>query len=108
MINQDTSTLKNTIINVVEQVSPWKRIPTSIDGVYIVKAPSNENNNTSTVFVEINPSVNGQPVKKRGLYLKNINEFNTFKEILSNTKVQDLLKVIMECYSNDYIEKIEI
>ena len=32
---------KKQLIKTVEQTSPWERIPTSVEGVFLVKAPEN-------------------------------------------------------------------
>ncbi len=80
---------KKILVKAVEQNSPWERIPTTVQGVFLVKTP--EHNNSQTVFVELNPSVQNQPIKKRGVYLKNPDEYDAFKELFDNPKVKDLL-----------------
>lgn len=97
---------KKILVKAVEQTSPWERIPTSVEGVFLVKTP--EHNNTQTVFVELNPSVQGQPIKKRGVYLKNTREFDAFHELLNNPKIKELLEVVSEYYSRHRVPRIEI
>ncbi|WP_455645003.1 hypothetical protein [Methanosphaera sp.] len=97
---------KKRLVKAVEQTEAWERIPTNIEGVFIVKTP--EQNNNQTVFVEINPSVRGQPIKRRGLYLKSKDELTSFLEILNNPKVNELLEVINKYYSKHNIPRIEI
>lgn len=59
---------KKILVKTVEQTMPWERIPTSVEGVFLVKTP--EQKNYQTVFVELNPSVNGQPLKNVEYILK--------------------------------------
>ncbi len=97
---------KNILIEAIEQTSPWERIPTTVEGVYLVKTP--ERNNHTTVFVELNPSINGQPIKKRGVFLKNTDEYNTFNRLIQNQKIKELLEVINQYYGKSHVPKIEI
>ena len=96
---------KKQLIKTVEQTSPWERIPTSVEGVFLVKAP--EHKNIQSVFVELNPSLRGQPIKKRGVYLKNSNEYEAFQELFNNQKVKEL-DVVSECYGKQRSPRIEI
>ena len=97
---------KKILVKAIEQTSPWERIPTSIEGVFVVKTP--EHNNIQTIFVELNPSIKGQPIKKRGVYLKNINELEAFQEIINNPKIHELLDTITQYYSRQSVTSIEI
>lgn len=97
---------KKQLIKTVAQTSPWERIPTSVEGVFLVKAP--EHKNIQSVFVELNPSLRGQPIKKRGVYLKNSNEYEAFQELFNNQKVKELLDVVSECYGKQRSPRIEI
>ena len=97
---------KKILIQTVEEAIPWERIQTNVEGVFLVKTPEQKNN--QNVFVELNPSVNGQPVKKRGIYLKNENELKAFIELLENPKVREVLKVVNEYYGKRKASKIEI
>ena len=97
---------KEILVKAVEQTSPWERIPTTVEGVFLVKTP--EHNNIQTVFVELNPSIQAQPMKKRGVYLKNLNEYNSFKKLLENPKVEELIEVVSEYYTKRDISRIEI
>lgn len=97
---------RQNLVKAVEQSSAWEKIPTSIEGVYIVKTPTH--NNCQTVFIEINPTINGQPIKRRGIYLKSIHEFRSIKKICANEKIEELINVINEYYSKKEIPIIEI
>ncbi|MCD7781763.1 MAG: hypothetical protein LUG89_03585 [Methanosphaera sp.] len=97
---------KKNLVKAVESTSPWERIPTTVEGVFIVKTP--EHNNSQTVFVELNPSVQAQPIKKRGVYLKNLHEYEAFKKLVENPKVEELLSIVSEYYTRGDISRIEI
>ncbi|MDO5851168.1 MAG: hypothetical protein Q4Q23_01620 [Methanobacteriaceae archaeon] len=97
---------KHALVETVENTSPWERISTTEDGIFLIKTP--ENNGNVTVFVEINPSVKGQPLKKRGVFIKNKEEYEIIKELLSNHKIKELLETINEFYCKQEIPKIEI
>ncbi len=97
---------KKILVKTVEQTSPWERIPTTVEGVFIVKTP--EHNNNQTVFVELNPSIDGQAMKKRGVYLKSISEYEAFCKLIRNPKIRELLEVVSEYYSKNKVTRIEI
>jgi hypothetical protein len=97
---------RQNLVKEVEQATPWEKIPTSLDGIYIVKTPTH--NNCQTVFVEINPSMNGQPTKRRGIYLKSLSELNEIRKICENEKIEELITVINQYYSKKEMPRIEI
>ncbi|RAP49404.1 MAG: hypothetical protein BZ133_07975 [Methanosphaera sp. SHI613] len=97
---------RQNLVKAVEQATPWEKIPTSLDGIYIVKTPTH--NNCQTVFVEINPSMNGQPTKRRGIYLKSLSELNEIRKICENEKIEELITVINQYYSKKEMPRIEI
>lgn len=97
---------KKKLVEAVEESIAWERIQTNVEGIFIVKTPTQKNN--QNVFVELNPSVNGQPVKKRGIYLKNKNELKAFINLLTNPKVEEVINVINEYYGKQKASKIEI
>lgn len=45
--------LENKIKDALKDVKAWQRVPTSVSGVYLVKAPGNAD--SDTIMVEINP-----------------------------------------------------
>ena len=97
--------IKN-LVKVIEESGEWERIPTTITGVNIVKPP--ENNNQQNVLVEVFPVHQGQIIKRKGVYIKNLEELEAFKEILLNPKVKELTEVISTYYNKKKITKIEI
>lgn len=87
--------LENKIKEALKDVRPWQRVPTSVNGVYLVKTPAD--NSKETIMVEINPlNERGSPMKRRGLFLKDTSEFSGFKGIFQNESVMDLLDAIEE------------
>lgn len=97
---------KKHLIRTIEETETWERISTNVEGLYIVKPP--ENNNKQTVFVEIVPTIRGQATKKRGIYLKNIEELESYKELLDDPKTKELTQIISEYYGKRKTPKIEI
>ncbi len=85
--------LESKIKDVLKDVKPWQRVPTSVEGVFLVKTPANDNR--ETVMVEINPlNERGTSMKRKGLFLKNTSEFDGFRGIFKNDKVMELLDAI--------------
>jgi len=85
--------LENKIRDALKDVKPWQRVPTSVEGVFLVKTPANDNR--ETIMVEINPlNERGTSMKRKGLFLKNTSEFDGFKGIFKNDKVMEVLDAI--------------
>jgi len=97
---------RQNLVKAVEQSTAWEKIPTSLEGVYIVKTPTH--NNHQSVFIELNPTINGQPTKRRGVYIKNVAELHSIKKICENEKIEELLNIINQYYSKKEIPIIEI
>mgnify|MGYP006987178354 CR=1 FL=1 len=77
----------------LENVEPWQRVPTSADGVYLVKTPNKSSN--SNILVEINPSTEqGKPLKRRGLFLRNKTELEMFINTINRKDLVVLLEGI--------------
>ena len=60
------------------------------------------------VFIELIPTVNGRPTKKKGLFLKTEEDLESYKDLLENPKTKELLEVISEYYGIKKTPKIEI
>jgi len=105
-----TKQLESKIKEALKDVKPWQRVPTSVNGVYLVKTPAD--NTKETIMVEINPlNERGSSMKRRGLFLKDDVEFNGFKDIFQNESVMDLLGAIKKIAGkekNKNIKAIEI
>ena len=85
--------LESKIKDALKDVKPWQRVPTSVEGVFLVKTPANDNR--ETIMVEINPlNERGTSMKRKGLFLKSTLEFEGFRGIFENEKVMELLGAI--------------
>jgi hypothetical protein len=85
--------LENKIKDALKDVKPWQRVPTNVEGVFLVKTPANDNR--ETIMVEINPlNERGTSMKRKGLFLKSTSEFEGFGSVFKNDKVMDLLDAI--------------
>jgi ketol-acid reductoisomerase len=93
-------------VKTIEEAGEWERIETTVDGLFVVKPP--ENNNKQMVFVELVPTIKGQAIKKKGIYLKNSEDLEAYIELLNNPKTKELVDVISEYYGKRKTPKIEI
>ena len=78
---------------VLESSKDWALTKTTVDGLCIIKLPATATRPAS-LAVEINPLVGGKPSKRRGLILTSHNQYELFKEIMNNLKVEELLSAI--------------
>ena len=85
--------LEKKITEALENVEPWQRVPTSLEGAFLVKTP--EKGNNKTIMVEINPlNERGTPMKRRGIFLRQTIELERFKEVMQNDSLFELLKTL--------------
>ena len=102
--------LENKVKETLENIKPWQRVPTNVSGVFLVKTPSS--GKQETVMIEINPiDVQGNPIKRRGIFLKKSSELEGFIDVMQNNKVKDLMKVLEKITgvnSDKEIDPIEI
>lgn len=80
---------------VLESGRDWQRVPVmGSPGIFVVKAPASRGRPAS-LLVEINPvGDDGAPTKKRGLILRTVDELETFRKLLSDERLEDVLKAI--------------
>jgi len=72
----------------------WGRIKTSIPGVFVIKMPAYRSSPTR-LAVEINPvDASGNPTKRRGLYIRFNDELESFREILNEEKLSNLMEML--------------
>lgn len=82
--NQDKKTLEN--------VKPWQRVPTSLDGVFLIKAPTR--GDQDSIMVEINPLDEfGRPIKRRG-FLQHKIQLERFLEVMQESRLMDFLDTL--------------
>ncbi len=85
--------MEEKIVEALENVEPWQRVPTSIDGVFLIKTP--EKGGNKTIMAEINPlNERRMPMKRRGLFLRQSVELEKFLEVLENESMVELLKAL--------------
>ena len=91
--------IEEKIEEALENVEPWQRVPTSVDGAFLIKTP--EKGGNKTIMVEINPlNERRTPMKRRGLFLRQTIELEKFIEVLENESVTDLLKALDDLQVN--------
>jgi hypothetical protein len=85
--------LEKKIIEAVKNVEPWQRVPTSLEGVFLVQTPAKGSN--GTIMLEINPlNERGTPMKRRGIFLRKSVELERFLEVMGNEKLKEVLKAL--------------
>ncbi|KAF5069461.1 hypothetical protein [Methanobacterium aggregans] len=85
--------LEKQIKNALNGVNPWQRVPTNVKGAFLVKTPSSKRG--ESFMVEINPTdANGNPIKRRGVFLKRRSELENFMEVMGNDKLKDLMDAL--------------
>ena len=79
---------------------------TSVSGVSIVKLPSKgEDLNFGLELLPVNEE--GIPVKKKGLFITSINQWEAFKELFNSPKALDLINNISELKKERAVEPTE-
>lgn len=92
--------LEKRILNAMENAKPWERVPTTLKGIFLVKAPSRDDN--GTVMLEVNPSDKlGNPIKRRGLFIRRKSELESFKLVLLNKKLELLLDTLEDMFESN-------
>lgn len=85
--------LEKKIKDALKDVKPWQKVPTTVNGMFLVKTPAT--GNQETIMVEINPTdEKGTPIKRRGIYLRTNTELGRFKEIMENEKLGEVLSAL--------------
>ena len=80
----------------LETGKDWGKLKTTVPGVFVMKMPGNKSRPAS-LSVEINPvDAGGSPTKRRGLIIRSLDEYEEFKAILENEKVENLLEMLEE------------
>lgn len=98
--------LEVKIKNALSNVKAWQRVPTSLDGIFLVKTPVK--GGKETILLEINPKdEKGNLIKRRGLFLKSINELDKFQQALDEHKLKDVIKAIENITGAKEMKKIE-
>jgi len=87
--------LKQEIINTMVNAKMWMRKPTTAKGIFLIKVP--QGTEGEKVMIEINP-VNDQgiPIKRRGLFLSDVNQLREFSKVFSSEKAVKAVKAVQE------------
>jgi len=72
----------------------WEKLKTSVPGVFVQKLPPYRSS-PSRLAIEVNPvDASGNTTKRRGLLIRFTDEYDAFKEILSDDKFPKLLEML--------------
>jgi hypothetical protein len=78
----------------LEKGKDWDKAKTTLPGVFVVKMPGSKTR-PANLSVEINPvDASGSPTKRRGLIIRDVEEYLEFKEIILNEKLESLLEML--------------
>jgi len=72
----------------------WAKVKTTVPGVFIQKLPS-YHGQPSRLAIEINPvDASGAQTKRKGLLIRDVSEYEEFKEILNNDKMENVFEML--------------
>lgn len=92
MITMDNQ-LESKIRETLENVKPWQRVPTSLEGVFLIKAPTR--GDQESIMVEINPLDEfGRPIKRRGIFLQHKIQLERFLEVMQESRLMEFLDTL--------------
>lgn len=77
-----------------KDLNDWEEIRTSIKGVSIVKLPKGGDYNLSIKIIPVDDD--GNPMKRKGLFVTSFEQWDAFKDVFANDKVEDLIRNIDE------------
>jgi hypothetical protein len=85
--------LKSKIKETLENVKPWQRVPTSLEGVFLIKAPTR--GDQESIMVEINPLDElGHPIKRRGIFIQQKIQLERFLEVMQKPRLMEFLETL--------------
>jgi hypothetical protein len=87
--------LEESLRKVLQTGKDWQRIPVKgVPGIFVLKAPA-ARGRPASLLVEINPvGPDGAPTKRRGLILRNLEELNEYRKLISEDRLEGILKAI--------------
>ena len=78
----------------LDSAADWEKLPTPIPGVYVVKIPATKTR-PAKLMIEVNPvDENGNPRKRKGLFLTDEKMRRDFVVALENEDVSNLLRAV--------------
>ncbi len=88
--------LEEPLAKFLEDGDDWERKKTSVDGVFILKLPEYKGS-PPRLAIELNPTDRkGNPTKKRGLMIRDLGELETFRELIGEEGLDDLMETMLE------------
>lgn len=76
--------------NHLETAKDWEKMETPIEGVHVVKVPATKTR-PALLFLEINPIIDGKPLKRKGLFVGSKEILVKFGESLNDDKTFQLI-----------------
>ena len=68
----------------------WEKMATPVEGLMVVKVPATKTR-PALLFLEINPLINGKPLKRKGLFVGSKEILIKFGEALNDDKTFQLI-----------------
>jgi len=103
------ATIEAELRNHLETAKDWEKMETPIEGVHVVKVPATKTR-PALLFLEINPIINGKPLKRKGLFVGSKEILVKFGESLNDDKtfqlIGELEKVNPEVPKNGVTKKL--
>lgn len=85
---------ENKLAEFLKDGADWAKVKTSVPGIFVIKLPKYKNS-PSRLAVEVNPvDAGGNPTKRRGLFIRNMDEFEEFKDLINNDRMEALLEML--------------
>jgi hypothetical protein len=85
--------LESKIRETLENVKPWQRVPTSLEGVFLIKAPTR--GDQESIMVEINPLDEfGRPIKRRGIFIQRKIHLERFLDVMNQPRLKEFLDTL--------------
>jgi hypothetical protein len=85
------SSIQNQLKEHLEKGKDWEKMETPIPGVFVVKIPATKTRD-ALLSLEINPlKEDGNPMKRKGLFVRNKEMLVKFGEALNDDKVYQLI-----------------
>jgi hypothetical protein len=70
----------------------WSKMETPVPGVFVVKVPATKTR-PALLFIEVNPlKSDGNPMKRKGLFIRNREMYLAFKEALEEDAIFTILQ----------------
>jgi hypothetical protein len=87
--------IEESLRKVLQTGKEWQRIPVKgAPGIFVLKAPA-ARGRPASLLVEINPvGPDGTPTKRRGLILRSLEELKEYKKLISEDRLEEIIKAI--------------